>query len=114
MKKGIVAIVSGVISGLFGAGGGLILLPALIHIFKLDEKEARGTTVFCILPMVLITGIFYSANKFIDWNLAIQCAIGGVIGAYIGSCLLNKLSNKVLRLTYIAFLIFVSVKMLVY
>lgn len=113
LKKIILAIIAGVISGLFGAGGGLILVPAFTHIFKLNEKDARGTTIFCILPMVLTAGVFYSTNSFIDWNVAIKSAIGGIIGAYIGSKLMKKLSDKILKITYIVFLIYVAGRYLI-
>lgn len=111
-KKVVLGIISGIISGLFGAGGGLILVPAFTHIFKLNEKDARGTTIFCILPMVLTAGIFYSTNSMINWEVAIKCAIGGVAGAYLGAKLLNKLSNNILRITYILFLVYVSGRLL--
>ena len=113
LKKIILGIGAGIISGLFGAGGGLILVPAFTHIFKLNEKEARGTTILCILPMVLTTGIFYSSNNLIDWNIAIECAIGGILGAFLGTKLLRKLSEKMLKITYIVFLIYIVGRFLV-
>ena len=62
--------------------------------------------------MVLTAGFFYSTNSFIDWEIAIKCAIGGIIGAYIGAKLLDKLSNNILRITYIIFLLYVAWKFL--
>lgn len=110
LKKCIVGIMAGIISGLFSAGGGLILVPALVYLFKSDEKVARATTIFCILPMVITTGIFYYRGNLIDWELGIKCAIGGVIGGYIGSKLLKNLSNTTLRIIYAIFLIYMSYK----
>lgn len=112
LKNIIIGISSGIISGLFGAGGGLILVPIFVHYLKLSEKEARATTIFCILPMVIISGIIYSSNNLIDWNLAIKCAIGGIVGSMIGTKLLKNLSNKILKITFIIFLIYVSIKYL--
>lgn len=80
LKKIIIGTLAGVVSGLFGAGGGMILVPAFIHLLKIDEKRARATSVFAILPMVLTSGFFYMQAKFIDWNLGIKCAIGGAVG----------------------------------
>ena len=108
-KNIIIGISSGIISGLFGAGGGLILVPIFVHLLKLDEREARATTIFCILPMVITSGLIYSRNDLIDWNLAIKCAMGGIIGSVIGTRLLRNLSNKVLKSIFIIFLIYVSV-----
>ena len=78
-KKVGIGFVSGIISGLFAAGGGMIALPALIHIFKMKETEARATSVFVILPMAITSGFFYYNSNYIDWNLWIKCAIGGII-----------------------------------
>lgn len=112
-KNIIIGISSGIISGLFGAGGGLILVPIFVHLLELDEKEARATTIFCILPMVITSGLIYSRNDLIDWNLAIKCAMGGIIGSVIGTRLLRNLSNKVLKSIFILFLIYVSVRYLI-
>ena len=76
----LIGIIVGIISGLFASGGGLLLVPIYTYILKLDEKEARATSLFCILPMVILTAIVYNKNNYIDWSLGIKCAIGGIIG----------------------------------
>lgn len=112
LKNIIIGTSAGIISGLFGAGGGLILVPIFVHYLKLGEKEARATTVFCILPMVFTSGIIYFTNDLIEWNLAIKCAVGGMIGSIIGTKLLKISSDKILKLTFIIFLIYVAIKYL--
>ena len=109
-KKITIGLIAGVISGLFAAGGGMIVVPALIHLFKLEDSKARATSVFAILPMVIASGIFYYKNDYIDWNLGIKCAIGGIIGGVIGAKLLKKMSTKVL---FIIFLTYTSIKMII-
>ena len=94
LKKGIIGILAGIISGLFGAGGGMILVPAFIHLLGIDDVKSRGTSVFCILPMVITSSIFYYKGNFINWKVAILCGIGGTIGGYIGAKLLKKLPEK--------------------
>ena len=89
MKKILIGILVGIICGMFASGGGLLLVPVFTYILGLDEKEARATSIFCILPMVVITAFIYGKNDFIDWNLGIKCAIGGIIGGLIGVKLLN-------------------------
>ncbi len=113
LKKISIGVISGVISGLFAAGGGMIVVPALIHIFKLEDAKARATSVFAILPMVIASGIFYYKNDYIDWNLGIKCAIGGIIGGVIGAKLLKKMPTKVLRILFIIFLTYTSIKMII-
>lgn len=112
LKKIIVGLIAGVISGLFAAGGGMIVVPALIHLFNLEDSKARATSVFAILPMVVASGIFYYKNDYVDWNLGIKCAIGGIVGGIIGAKLLKKMSNKVLRILFIIFLAYTSIKMI--
>lgn len=111
-KKIAVGIIAGFISGLFAAGGGMIIVPAFVHIFKLKEAEARATSVFTILPMVVASGLLYYTNNYIDWNIGIKCAIGGIIGGFLGSKLLKKLSDKILKIVFIIFLIYVSIRMI--
>lgn len=112
LKKISIGLIAGIISGLFAAGGGMIVVPALIHIFKLEDAKARATSVFAILPMVVVSGLFYYKNDYIDWNLGIKCAIGGIIGGIIGAKLLKKMSSKTLRILFIIFLAYTSIKMI--
>lgn len=109
VKKIIIGILAGIISGLFGTGGGLILVPAFVNMLNTDEKKARATSVFCIMPMVIVTAFFYNKNNYIQWNLGIKCAIGGILGGIIGSKLLIKIPNKYLKFAFILFLIYASI-----
>lgn len=91
IKKISIGIIAGFISGLFAAGGGMIVVPAFVHIFKLNEAEARATSVFAILPMVITSGLFYYNNNYIDWNIGVKCAIGGIIGRIYRSKVIKKI-----------------------
>lgn len=53
----------------------MILVPAFTFILKLGEKEARATSVFCILPMVLASSVFYFNSSYIELGTGIMCAI---------------------------------------
>ena len=113
IKKMIIGLLAGIVSGLFSTGGGMILVPAFIYMLNLDATKSRGTSVFCILPMVLTSSFFYYKGNFIDWNIAFLCAIGGAIGGYIGAKLLKKLPEKVMKIAFTIFLIYVSYKMII-
>ena len=67
IKKVIIGILAGLVSGLFSTGGGMILVPAFIHLLELDDTKSRGTSVFCILPMVITSSFFYYKGNFIEW-----------------------------------------------
>jgi len=111
-KKILLGIIAGVISGLFAAGGGMVVVPSFIHIFKMDEAEARATSVFAILPMVITSGFFYYESNYINWTIGIKCAIGGIIGGIVGAKLLKKLPDWILRIVFIILLAYTSTKMI--
>ncbi len=95
IKKMIIGLLAGVVSGMFSTGGGMILVPAFIHLLNLDATKSRGTSVFCILPMVVTSSFFYYQGNFIDWKVAILCAIGGTIGGYCRCKIIKKIARKV-------------------
>lgn len=113
MKNRIIGFLAGIISGLFGAGGGMILVPAFSILNKMEEKESRATSILCILPLVIVSCIIYMKNQYIDWNIGIKSAIGGIIGGIIGSILLKKLDNQILKILFVIFLLYVSIRMVI-
>lgn len=110
--KIIIGLSAGIISGLFSTGGGLILLPAYIYILKLDKVEARATSIACILPMVIVSSFFYAKSNYINWRIGILCAIGGIIGSFIGTKILKKIPNYILKIIFALFLIYVGFYMM--
>ena len=59
IKKALVGLFAGFISGFFSTGGGMILVPAFVYLLDVPSKKARGTSIFCILMMVITSSIFY-------------------------------------------------------
>lgn len=112
LRKGLIGIIAGIISGLFSTGGGMIIVPAFIYLLNMEDTKARGTSVFCILPMVVTSSIFYYQGNYINWNTALLCAIGGAIGGYFGAKLLKKLPEKILKIAFTVFLVYVSFRMI--
>lgn len=112
-KKAIIGLLAGLICGFFGAGGGLILVPAYVYFFCLNEKEARATSTFSIIPMVLLSGLFYYESNFFNWILGLKVAIGGIVGGIIGSLMLKKLSSSFLKISFAFFLIYMGIKMII-
>ena len=111
-KLSLIGFIAGMISGFFSTGGGLILVPAFLYLLEIDSQKARGTSVFCILPMVLTSSIFYYKQNYINWEIGIYCAIGGIAGGIIGAKLLKKIPTKYVRMLFTVFLLYVSFKML--
>lgn len=112
LYKSLIGFFAGIVSGLFASGGGMILVPAFIYLLKMEEVESRATSIICILPMVVTSGILYYKSNYIDWKIGMLCAIGGVVGGIVGAKLLNKLSSKFLKIAFTVFLIYASYKMI--
>ena len=106
--------IAGIISGFFGAGGGMILVPFMTLVMKDEEVKSRATTILCIFFMVLVSSFSYYKQNSVDLGLAIKCSIGGIIGGLIGSKLLIKLDKKVLKLFFVILLIYSGVKMIIW
>ena len=109
----IIGSIAGLFSGLLASGGGLIIVPMLVLIYKMSEKESRAETIFCIFPMVITSMIIYGKTQFVNWNIGILCGIGGALGGFIGSKLLNKINDKYLIIIFIIFTIYSAVMMLI-
>lgn len=112
LKNSIIGICAGLVTGFFSTGGGMIVLPAIIYFIGMDEKKARATSIFAVLPMVIVAAFFYYKENFFDLFLGIKCAIGGIIGGFLGTRLLAKVSDKFLRIFFICFLLYASYNML--
>ena len=113
LKKTSIGLLAGIVSGLFSTGGGMILVPAFIYLLKMEDSKSRGTSIFCILPMVITSSFFYYKGHYINWKISILCAIGGSIGGFFGAKLLKKLPEKTLKIAFTIFLIYASYKMLI-
>ena len=111
-KKICIGILAGIVSGLFATGGGMILVPAFMHILKMKDVEARATSVACILPLVVVSGIFYYKSNYINWNSGILCAIGGCVGGFLGAKILKRVPDYILKIMFLIFILYYSYRML--
>jgi|GEM_PF-229747 len=101
-----IGLVAGFLSGMFGVGGGILIVPALIYIAKLDPRVAVGTSLLAILPISLAGVTTYAIGGHVDVLVALLLAAGSLAGAPIGARLLHRLPMRAVRG---AFLVFVAV-----
>lgn len=87
----------GVITGLVGAGGGFLIIPALVILSKLPMKEAIGTSLVIIAAKSLIGFLGESGETFIDWFLISKVSVFATIGIFIGIYLSKKLDGNKLK-----------------
>lgn len=109
-----IGLLAGVFAGMFGIGGGLIIVPALIFIVKLRELEAIGTSLAALIPPVGLLGAAeYYRNGFINIRYAALIGIGLFIGAYFGAKIMIGLPPHLIRRIYAAFLFVIATRMLI-
>ena len=109
----LVGLGAGIFAGLFGKGGGIIIVPLLVSIFRYDAKMAAATSLAAMqLPVGLPSVIVYAQNGHLHLLNASLIAIGIIIGAFFGSKLGVKLPSSVFRKVYAVFLLFVAAFML--
>lgn len=106
-------LVVGVISGLVGVGGGIVLVPALIVIFKMPQHLAQGTSLAMLLPPIGILAVWdYHRRGQVDLRMALLLCVGFVIGGLLGARLAGVLPPLALRRVFALVLIGAGAKML--
>jgi uncharacterized protein len=110
VRLSLVGAAGGLLSGAFGVGGGVLMVPLLIAFARMDQRRASATSLAAIVPAAIAGSIAYLANGEIDLIAALFVAIGGIVGSWVGSWLLRRLSLGWLRWLFIALLIAVAVR----
>jgi uncharacterized membrane protein YfcA len=110
----LLGVVAGVVSGALGVGSGALLVPALILVFHFPQKSAQGTCLAVMVPVVLMGAVRYKLNPEVDIPAlpVALVALGGVVGAVVGSELAARLPAQALRKAFAIFLVVVAAKML--
>jgi len=108
-KMIVLGLAAGVLSGLFGIGGGLVIVPALVLVFGFDIKTAIGTSLFVILlPTGLLGVLEYGKHGHMKISSGLLIAFGVFCGAYFGAIMAGAVSASVMRRLYAVFLLVVA------
>jgi uncharacterized membrane protein YfcA len=101
----IIGTLGGVASGLFGVGGGIVLVPALIYWAGFSQHRATGTSLMVLLPPIgLAAAIEYYRHGNVDVRAALLLAAGMFVGAWVGAYFANQMKGPHLRLLFGLFL----------
>lgn len=106
-----IGLVVGAMSGLFGVGGGVLIVPALVLLLNVEQKRATGTSLIAVAPIALVGTIAYATQGYIDWPVSLCLAIGMVVGGVIGGWLLARLHTTVIAWIFIVVLIAIAIRM---
>lgn len=99
-----VGVIGGFLAGLFGVGGGVIMVPLLMWWAVFDQRQAQATSLLAIAPAALIGTFSYATKGIFPLIPGLLVAGGAVLGAQLGAFLLRRLSLGWLRWTFILFI----------
>jgi len=108
----VTGVVGGFLSGFFGVGGGILMVPLLMLWAKFDQKRASATSLLAIVPTSLVGAITYASNHQVDFLVAVFVAVGAIIGAPFGSKLLRVLPVAVVHWTFITMMVIEAFRLL--
>ena len=111
-KEIIIGLSAGILNGLFGAGGGCVVVPALEKFLDFPQKKAHGTAVGIIFIMSIVSAVVYMVRGKFSLDLWIPVTRGGCVGGLIGGKLLARIAGKWLRCIFGLVIIVTSVKMI--
>jgi hypothetical protein len=107
----LIGAIGGLLSGAFGVGGGIVMVPLLITLARLDQRRASATSLVAIIPAAIAGSISYAVVGEVHLLAAVIIAAGGIVGSLIGARLLRTLPIRWLRWLFIALLIVVTVRL---
>ena len=113
-KKVAIGLVTGFANGLFGSGGGTIVVPAMERFLKVEEHKAHATAIAVILPLSLLSlGIYLWKTGLGEvWQIAFWASVGGLVGGIVGAKLLGRISGIWLHRIFGAFMLAAAVRMI--
>jgi uncharacterized membrane protein YfcA len=113
LKLAGIATAAGTFSGLFGVGGGTVVVPLLILWFGYEEHLATGTSLAAIVVIALFAAIAHGMYGNVDVGKGILVGIPAVAGVIAGTALQQRLSGRTVSLLFAAILVVVAIELLI-
>jgi uncharacterized membrane protein YfcA len=106
----LLGFVAGILSGMFGIGGGLVIVPALVIIFEMPLKTATGTSLFALMWPVGLLGVvaYWKSGHMNVWH-GLWIAVGLFFGAYLGARITLAMAPATMKRCYALFLLVVGI-----
>ena len=106
-------IIAGILAGMFGIGGGTILIPALVFLFGLSQHQAQGTTLAIMVPPIgLLAAIRYYYSGNVKLDIAAFVCIGFFLGGLIGAHFIQGVPESILKKMFGVYLAFIAARMI--
>ena len=106
-------IAIGIVNGFFGGGGGMVCVPILEKIMKIDNKKSHATALAVMFPIGVSSALVYLFRIPMDWYLFGFVGSGFILGGLLGALLLKKLSSDFVRIIFILIVLAAGIKILI-
>ena len=107
----LVGAIAGLTSGLFGVGGGIVIVPCLVYVARMDQRRAQALSLVAIVPIAISGTLGYALDTQVDWPVAALIASGGIVGALLGTELLHRAPIRALQLAFAAAALITAVEL---
>lgn len=109
----LVGMAAGLLSGLFGVGGGTVMVPAMVLTLGIGQHRAQATSLAAIVPIAIVGAVIFGAADSLDLPAALLLAVGSLVGVQAGARLMHRLSAEWLSRIFGVFLLVLAIVMLV-
>lgn len=107
----LIGAVSGIVAALCGVGGGVVMVPAFVMLFKMNQKVAVSTSLAAIVLTAIFTSLKNHSNGFIQWKIALPAGIAGAAVGWFAADLLKKLQDVALTRIFATLIIVFGIQM---
>lgn len=108
----LIGLTAGCLSGMFGIGGGVIMVPAFVLIVGMSQHQAQGTTLALMVPPIgLLAAYTYYQKGHVDLKVAGVVCVAFFIGGLIGANFANAISETILKKAFAVLMLLIAVKM---
>jgi uncharacterized membrane protein YfcA len=108
-----IGVGAGLLSGMFGVGGGILVVPALVMMLRFDQRLANGTSLGAVLPISVASLFTYWSHDNVDWAMALWLVVGALGGAILGTKWIHMLPRKVLGHLFAVMLIATAIRLFI-
>lgn len=109
----VIGLIAGLVSGSFGVGGGIIIVPGLVVLLHFTQRLSHGTSLMAIMPISAAGVIGFALNDSINVEYALVLGLGSIVGALLGTKLLASLKNVWLSRIFSALLLITALRLFI-
>ncbi len=104
---------AGILSGMFGVGGGIVMVPAMVLLAGMAQGRASATSLAAIVPIAAVGAFIFGRADSVDLPAALVIAVGSLVGVQVGTWAMPRIGDDRLRIGFAVLMVAVGITMLV-